>query len=167
MATINSSRRALLKGKVRDEPALRPPWAAPETSFTQLCTRCGECQDVCETEIIRRGDGGFPEVDFSRGECTFCRACVDVCPESALDERFPSWEQTAHIGSECLGPKGVYCKSCGEVCEVGAIRFTFDNGRVPVPEVNTEACNGCGACVSLCPVEAITIKPESTETSTE
>lgn len=163
MPVVDASRRALLKGRFRHEPALRPPWAVSERLFTQLCTRCGECQRVCETAIIRLGDGGFPEVDFSRGECTFCQVCVNACPESALDKSqpFPPWESSASIGHECLGLKGIYCKSCGEVCEVGAIGFTFNSGRIPVPKVDREACNGCGACVSICPVEVIKVGYEN------
>lgn len=170
MVSIDVSRRALLKGNLRHEPALRPPWAVPESLFLQLCTRCGECQGACETQIILPGDGGYPEVDFSRGECTFCQACVDSCPEGALVDLCKSqgampeksqgalpWHHVANIGQECLGIKGVYCKSCGEVCEVGAISFTFGSGRVPVPNVMSDACNGCGACVSVCPQEAIKV----------
>lgn len=162
MESIDVSRRALLKGSLRHERALRPPWAVPETLFLQLCTRCGECQGACETQIISRGDGGYPKIDFSRGECTFCQACVDSCPEGALavlgkSQGAVPWHHVANIGQECLGIKGVYCKSCGEVCEVGAISFTFGSGRVPVPNVMSDACNGCGACVSVCPQEAIKV----------
>lgn len=176
MGSIDVSRRALLKGKLRPEPALRPPWAVPEPLFLQLCTRCGKCQEACETRIILQGAGGYPEVDFSRGECTFCQACVDSCPEDALevigtnqgvvaDKRQSPvpWNNIAAIGEECLGFQGVYCKSCGEVCEMEAIRFAFNSGRIPVPSVDSDACNGCGACVSVCPLEVIKVGQESVE----
>jgi len=44
------------------------------------CTRCGACAAACPETIITAGDGGFPAVDFHRGECTFCGACADACP---------------------------------------------------------------------------------------
>jgi ferredoxin len=54
------------------------------------------------------------------------------------------------------------CNCCGCCCEalIAARKFGFLN---PVhttnffPEVSGEKCNGCGKCVSLCPVEAIAL----------
>ena len=85
MSAIHRSRRALLRGDpTPTEPPLRPPWSVAEDIFTDVCTRCGECLAACPEKILIRGDGGFPGVDFQRGECTFCRACVDACPEPAF-----------------------------------------------------------------------------------
>jgi NAD-dependent dihydropyrimidine dehydrogenase PreA subunit len=54
------------------------------------------------------------------------------------------------------------CNCCGCCCEalIAARKFGFLN---PVhttsffPSINEEDCNGCGKCVSLCPVEAMTL----------
>jgi ferredoxin len=54
------------------------------------------------------------------------------------------------------------CNCCGCCCEamIAARRFAILN---PVhttnflPEVNEEVCNGCGKCVNVCPVEAMTL----------
>jgi Pyruvate/2-oxoacid:ferredoxin oxidoreductase delta subunit len=54
------------------------------------------------------------------------------------------------------------CNCCGCCCEalIAARRFGFLN---PVhttnfsPLINEEKCNGCGKCVALCPVEAMTL----------
>jgi ferredoxin len=54
------------------------------------------------------------------------------------------------------------CNCCGCCCEalIAARRFGFLN---PVhttnffPSIVEESCNGCGKCVSLCPVEAMTL----------
>jgi ferredoxin len=54
------------------------------------------------------------------------------------------------------------CNCCGCCCEamIAARKFGFLN---PVhttnflPSVNEENCNGCGKCISLCPVEAMTL----------
>ena len=41
---------------------------------------CGRCGQVCEVGI----DPRHPELGASWSECTKCRACVDVCPGSAI-----------------------------------------------------------------------------------
>lgn len=156
---VDPSRRALLKGRLEYAPALRPPWSRDEPDFLKNCSQCGDCLQACETDIIVRDAAGFPQIDFQRGECTFCRACVEVCAESVFrdPEREPPWWHSAEIGAACLGPQGVYCRSCGESCEAGAIRFSFNAQRVPEPTIDSEACNGCGACVSVCPTQAVTV----------
>jgi polyferredoxin len=42
------------------------------------CTRCGRCTRVCETAAIRDGQ-------LDALACTMCLACVDACPEGALE----------------------------------------------------------------------------------
>ncbi|WP_043531382.1 ferredoxin-type protein NapF [Litchfieldella xinjiangensis] len=156
---VDASRRALLQGRPGRPLPLRPPWAEAEPRFTSRCTRCTACMEACETGIIVRGDGGFPEVDFQRGECTFCQACVDVCEASAFHdpEHSSPWSYVAKLGDRCLGRDGVYCRSCGESCEVGAIRFFFNAHRVPEPELDTTLCTGCGACVAGCPTQTLSV----------
>ncbi len=54
------------------------------------------------------------------------------------------------------------CNCCGCCCEamLAAKRFAYEN---PIhttnflPEIKTENCTGCGACVDVCPVEAMTL----------
>lgn len=158
---VDVSRRALLRGHFARAPSRRPPWSCDDPIFTAHCTQCGDCLHACETGIIVRDEAGFPRVDFRHGECTFCQACVAVCdapvfhdPEANLP-----WTQVAHIGPACLGPQGIHCRSCGESCEAGAIHFAFNAQRVPEPEIDTQACTGCGACVAVCPTQAITVGP--------
>ncbi|HBE42235.1 MAG TPA: (Fe-S)-binding protein [Bacteroidales bacterium] len=54
------------------------------------------------------------------------------------------------------------CNCCGCCCEalIAARRFGFLHPVHTtnfIPSINTELCNGCGKCVSLCPVEAMTL----------
>ena len=156
---VEPSRRALLKGRLEYPPALRPPWARDEPHFLENCCQCGDCFQACEADIIVRDAAGFPQVDFQRGECTFCRACVDACEEEVFLDPVhePPWRHVAVIGPACLGPQGVYCRSCGESCEAGAIHFSFNTQRVPEPSIDSEVCNGCGACISVCPTGAVTV----------
>jgi ferredoxin len=54
------------------------------------------------------------------------------------------------------------CNCCGCCCEalIAARRFGFLNPVHTtnfIPDLKEENCNGCGKCVSLCPVEAMTL----------
>jgi ferredoxin-type protein NapF len=154
--SIDQSRRNLFSR--RKTNVIRPPWIKTDQLFTDNCTRCDKCITACETSIIKQGDGGFPEIDFSLGECTFCQKCVDACPEPVF-ERAQSlpWSITASIKERCLTYEGVWCQSCKDACDPRAISFIMAVGQVPKPVIDTDACNGCGACVSPCPADAIII----------
>ena len=155
------ARRQLLRGR-RERRPLRPPWVLDPGSFTLACTRCGACTERCPEQIVRPGDGGFPEIDFSRGECTFCGECTLDCEAqlflSRADQQIPAWTYTARIDPDtCLASQGVHCRSCEDYCEPQAIRFPARAGGVPQPVLETATCTGCGACVAPCPPRAIAV----------
>jgi ferredoxin len=57
---------------------------------------------------------------------------------------------------------GFICNCCGCCCEalIAARKFGFLNPVHTtnfIPEINEENCTGCGKCISLCPVEAMTL----------
>ena len=145
-------------------PSVRPPWALAEDDFVARCTRCGDCLGACPTKILEKGRGGFPLVNFARGECTFCGKCVDACKPAALARREGTapWTLKARIGDACLALQGVVCRSCGDRCQARAIRFRLAPGGVSRPALDGEACTGCGACVAVCPVDAITMGEAAT-----
>lgn len=160
---LSLSRRALFRGQLSNtqSPAIRPPWAQPEHAFLDLCSRCDKCASACESNIIIRGDGGYPQVDFTAGECTFCNACEAACPDGALQRTETSeipWNLTANIGAECLSANGITCRVCGDRCDARAIQFKLAMGGVANPVVDASTCTGCGACVAPCPVNVITIE---------
>ncbi len=157
----NISRAQFLRGDFRGRRRpIRPPWALPEALFVDRCTRCGECVAACESGIVQRGQGGFPVVDFSRGECTFCGRCADACHPLALERRpkfSRPWSLVADLGASCLARRGTVCRTCSEQCENGALRFRLVAGGASLPELNLSLCSGCGACVGPCPVNAIVV----------
>jgi len=166
---MSISRRGFLRARFRsDSDVLRPPWVAPDVAFDEACTRCGDCLQACPTAILVAGDGGYPSVDFKRGECTFCGDCVRVCRPGALRRTGDStrpWALQATIGDACLARHGVECRVCGEMCGEGAIRFRPTAGGVAQPQFDPVRCTGCGACQAPCPVGAIALtntveKPE-------
>lgn len=162
MSGTDLSRRGFLRGRVKtpEKAPLRPPWAVSEDRFTELCTRCMDCVPACSEKIIVKGDGGYPTLDFTRGECTFCGDCLPVCEPKALqrisDDQEP-WGYRASIGKDCLALRAVVCRTCGEWCEWRAIRFELKPGGVAIPHLDISQCNGCGACVKPCPTRAIKV----------
>lgn len=157
---VDLRRRGFLFGRARPpEAQMRPPWALPESEFIARCTRCNGCRQACPQQIIVVGNGGFPTLDFSAAECTFCGECVPVCEPKALDRREGAapWSYKASISSLCLAEQRVECRTCGDYCDANAIRFSPQLNACPVPEIDISRCTGCGACVEPCPVTAIRI----------
>ncbi len=159
---MNLSRRKFI-GRGRAESEVPLPWLVSPASFFDECTRCGECIDRCPQQIVIKGDGGFPTIDFSQGECTFCGDCTQACEanlfHSVLEPEQIGWTHRARVEQHCLAQLGVMCRCCEDACEPRAIRFPLALGQVPRPEVDTDSCNGCGACVAPCPENAIVMAP--------
>lgn len=157
-ATFSPTRRAFLRGRPRVDLPLRPPWALDETAFLNTCNGCGDCISACPEHVLARGDGDYPTFDPSLGECLFCEDCVTACEPGALSttHRDRPWHVTAAIAPSCLAKNGVTCFSCRDACGEAAILFRPARGGA-VPELDVSRCTGCGACVSPCPVSAITL----------
>ncbi|MBL0609793.1 ferredoxin-type protein NapF [Aeromonas jandaei] len=156
---IDLARRGLFRGRLRvAEPPVQLPWSVAWSQFSTGCTRCGDCLAACPEQILVNGEGGFPTVDFQRGECTFCGDCVAACKEPLFRPASETpWQYKASIAANCLANGQVYCQRCQDSCEPRAIRFIPTLGRVPPPVIELESCNGCGACVQDCPVGSIKV----------
>lgn len=145
---------------------LRPPGALAEADFAARCIRCERCISVCPENVlyplgIEQGmlSVRTPSLDFTRGKCTFCDRCREVCPTSAVGAVDPHAPQLGRIGvamvheDRCLAYiQPGSCGVCGKACEYGAI--SFDSERRVV--VDQDLCNGCGACVAVCPANVNT-----------
>jgi len=159
MAGSVVSRRGLFTSAGRrdkTEARVRPPQAIAEDAFLALCVDCTACAEACPEGIIQPDDEGRPILDFKNDGCTFCEACTEACPTGALDAAAARpWAWRADVGADCLSYNGITCRACSDSCEAGAIRFRLMTGGRDVPLLDPSDCTGCGTCLSVCPVSAI------------
>ena len=105
---------------------LRPPGAVDEALFLERCTRCADCIEACPYDsIVKNSADGFPVVFADQAPCHLC-------------EDFP----------------------CIAACETEALQPILDRSQVRmgvavVTDRDCTASQGCHACVSHCPVEAL------------
>ncbi|MBO9452729.1 ferredoxin-type protein NapF [Tropicibacter sp. R16_0] len=146
--------RKVLTGRSAD---FRPPWSS-ETSIKSNCTSCSRCIEACPEAILKPGPGNTPVVDFNAGACTFCKACAEACPEPVFsDTSGPPWALVAQISDGCMLSMGIGCQLCTDICDRSALRLDLRVRPVGRIAINQDACTGCGACLPLCPTDAITL----------
>ena len=162
------TRRQLFRSLAGAGGMRRPPGAAPEARFMELCDGCGKCISACaaETGVLRADGGGGPILDLEAAHCVFCADCIRACETGALDRamiaaveegdfRFP-WRMEISEGA-CMEFSGTTCRMCESACEERAIRFRPLPGHVTRAWIEAEECNGCGECIGRCPKGAIVI----------
>ena len=107
---------------------MRPPGAVAEAAFLERCTRCSDCIKACPPgAIVSDLANGTPVIFANQVACELC-------------EDFPC---IAACATEALLPVA----DCFEV-------------RMGLAVVSHRACTagqGCHACVSKCPVEALSM----------
>ncbi len=153
--TTQSSRRAFLRGAFNEAPVPRPFGA--DAGFVERCSKCGDCVAACPEAVLTPDRDGFPVFEPALGACTFCGACIDACETGALVEG-GAWRWQAFAGAACLSMNGVQCRACQDHCDALAIGFRLLPGGRSRPQIDAEACTGCGACVAPCPVGAIGLR---------
>jgi ferredoxin-type protein NapF len=157
-----TTRRSFLFGaSAKTVDRICPPGTSPAS--LQACTGCGLCVERCPSGIIGLMDG-WPALEFTSGECTFCGECGLACPEPVFaPEPVQRFSHTATVTDACLARRDVACQSCGESCPANAIRFSPRLGGPFLPDLDEERCTGCGACLQVCPVGAIAMKSQEVE----
>ena len=107
---------------------LRPPGAVDEALFLERCTRCGDCVKACPYACIRLGDqDATPQIFPAEAPCYLC-------------EDFPC---IASCATDALLPL--------------AGREDVRMGLAEVSQRTCTAGQGCNACVSQCPMHALTM----------
>ena len=111
---------------------LRPPGAVSETLFLERCTRCGDCVTACPPGAITAHESDAAPVLFAdRSPCLLC-------------DDFP----------------------CIAACQTGALWPVggVDEVRMGLAVVSHRLCTagqGCHACVSRCPTQALALDFQS------
>ncbi len=161
---------------------LRPPGALAEPAFSDTCSRCGDCVNVCPAQAIRidntedpdhpdaehRTGGGLPYIIARESPCVVCDdlSCMKACPTGAL-ERLQSRAQIqmGHATSDhtrCLRGMGyeVYDDPRtleGEDCQVCVSQCPIEGDAIGIDDHGTvevrHGCIGCGVCEQVCPAE--------------
>jgi ferredoxin-type protein NapG len=132
-----------------------PPGYSSQGDFLAACISCGRCASVCDRGAIQIGADGWPHIKGINGWCDFCMLCADVCPTGALVRVDPESLQLgrAVIDREhCIPWNWSGCRLCYEACAVLQNAIWLDDGLRP--HIETSRCNGCGACVYVCPQPA-------------
>jgi polyferredoxin len=163
-------------GKKRTHSFTRPPGSVPEDEFLQKCIRCGQCMQVCPTNLIQpalfeSGTDGLwtPVLNPSVGYCEYeCNKCTQVCPTEAIQKLTLKEKKEFKIGTSVIDRNRCYtyadgynCAVCEEHCPVPdkAIKFrevdvwNFDGKLVKVKQIYIipDRCIGCGHCENVCP----------------
>lgn len=159
MQTQMGRRRFLGFSKYAEEKPC-PPYSIDADKFADICTRCGDCIVACPEGILEIPERSrLPIVNFAKGACTFCEACVDACePKALVKGAGAPWAMKAAITSNCLSFQKVACRACADFCEMRAIRFHLRLGGQSIPDLDSEACTGCGACLVACPNGSIEMR---------
>ncbi|MDO5055338.1 MAG: ferredoxin-type protein NapF [Pasteurella oralis] len=155
------SRRGLLRGllggceqavKQEKRRQNRPPFAAKESLFVEICNGCGDCVKACPYGLIRLIEHK-PVLDIDFSACDFCAQCAEVCERHALHRVFPAdTELRPRFSSKCLTQKGQNCTECQQKCPQKAI--VYQQNKLVV----NQYCNGCGECKVSCFVSAVTLQ---------
>ena len=158
------SRRQLIHGRLSgNQVEFHPPWSIDPLKFVEQCSRCDACIDSCPQQILKRNNQGYPVVDFSTSGCTFCAACAESCKTGSLSLMafigdYP-WSVKAQITESCINYSGIVCRICADTCISSAISFRINSGAAVIPEIDLDACTGCGECYRHCPKKAIKVIP--------
>lgn len=80
-----------------------------------------------------------------------------VGPVNSTGPVAPGSPGAVSVLGHCLARQRVECRSCGDACDTRAIRFQLQLGGPALPQVDAQACNGCGDCLRVCPVSALAL----------
>ena len=87
----------------------------------------------------------------------FLRTDRASAPEAAVEPLPDAGPRIVAFAEHCLAQQNVVCRSCAEICEHDAIRFSPRLGGAALPVLDAERCTGCGDCLPICPNAALSL----------
>jgi ferredoxin len=149
---------------------ITPPGSLDRRRFSSRCTACHLCVASCPTQVLRPslleyGLSGLlqPRLVYDGGACVYdCDLCGQVCPAGAIlplplpEKRLVQVGRARFVKADCVvETRKKVCGACAEHCPTKAIAMVPYAGepQLRIPELNEEACIGCGACEHPCPVQ--------------
>ena len=171
--------RAKVKETLRGE-GVPTPTSLYKWTFSvdeSACAKCGMCYSACLAGAVVWEKKSIAVIDQKK--CTGCGACYVACPEkfSAITVT-EAPDQEKSIGAavyarsellkkEFMGNDSTECVRCGlcaitcsKVMEIGALKMTEEG-----IEAGQDICQVCGACVSVCPVDFLSMEGVSNKKS--
>ncbi|MEP3045758.1 MAG: ferredoxin-type protein NapF [Roseibium sp.] len=122
------------------------------------CTSCSDCVDACPETILKSDSNGKPMIVFDGKECTFCQKCAEACNSNVFDlSRSPAWSLKADIKPGCLQEHGISCQVCRDTCPTSAIKVDLEKRPFGQLRIESDACTGCGGCLSVCPQDVLVL----------
>jgi len=161
---------------------VRPPGALAEDEFLSRCIRCQRCSDACPNQAILPLDDSMgpqrrttPHIEPRKQACMLCNRvegeylkCGEVCPTGALQRVHKDVDEIrrlVHMGTAeidtalCYSYNKWSCGACYRACPLPGVAMKV--GMWEQPEINPDACVGCGLCERACIryPHAIRVKP--------
>ncbi|MGW8192750.1 MAG: FAD-dependent oxidoreductase [Desulforhopalus sp.] len=165
--------------RVLTGPNLPQPTSLHKWTFSvdeQACGKCGLCYRACLHDAISWQKKEVAVIDQEK--CTGCGACLVACPEKFLaitvsdaPELDKSIGAAVQARSELLArelankevPDCVRCGLCAITCtktmNIGALKMVEEG-----IEAGVDICQVCGGCVSVCPVDFLSINQVTNKT---
>lgn len=131
------------------------------------CIGLGDCLSACPFGAISLQDG---VAVIDRRLCTGCGICVKTCPKALIvmipdkDIAFVTCANKSKgaFALTVCKQSCIACRRCVKACAPGAI--TVKNN---LAVINTAVCTNCGACVAVCPRNAISLVAHRHEPSAD
>lgn len=115
-------------------------------------------------EILRKNESdGLVFQPSNTQYAEYLCSCCGCCCGQLIWQKFhphPLEGWTSNYFAEVDPDICTGCETCVEACQVGAMKFSEDDG---VSTVDLNRCLGCGVCVAACPVEAIALLKKEPE----
>jgi len=172
---LRAKKKNTITGSLPPRPTKIQAWTF--TVDEESCGKCGLCKKACLQEAISWQKGSTAEID--QALCTGCGACYSACPakfDAVTIENGPDLDKSLgaalvarshEIKKELSDMVPEQCIRCGlctlmckEVMGIGALKLV-EQGI----EAGTDICQMCGACISVCPVDFLSMDQLSNRTS--